>query len=100
MVTLTRSAGHAPAPRIVIVGGGLSGLTLARALHVRGLAATVYELDAEPTSPGAAPGHPLDLRADAALRALEIARMAARAVKMLASESRAATRRVSGATGS
>ncbi len=76
MITLTRGGGHAPAPRIVIVGGGLSGLTLARALHVRGLAATVYELDAEPTSPGAAPGHPLDLRADAGLRALEIARMA------------------------
>ncbi|MCK9896222.1 NAD(P)/FAD-dependent oxidoreductase [Frankia sp. AgB32] len=73
MITLTHGAGHAPAPRIVIVGGGLGGLTLARALHVRGLAAAVYELDAPPADAGGAPGHPLDLRAQVGLRALEIA---------------------------
>ncbi|NBH02979.1 FAD-dependent monooxygenase [Amycolatopsis sp. SID8362] len=55
-------------PAIAIAGGGLGGLTLARVLHTRGIAATVYELDATPVARDQ--GGTLDLHEESGLRAL------------------------------
>jgi 2-polyprenyl-6-methoxyphenol hydroxylase-like FAD-dependent oxidoreductase len=49
-------------PTIAVVGGGLSGLMLARVLHVHGIAATVHELDPDPTARGQ--GGMLDIHAE------------------------------------
>ncbi|WP_372665397.1 FAD-dependent oxidoreductase [Amycolatopsis kentuckyensis] len=54
--------------RIAIVGGGLGGLTLARVLHTRGIAAAVYERDASPTARDQ--GGTLDLHEESGQRAL------------------------------
>jgi 2-polyprenyl-6-methoxyphenol hydroxylase-like FAD-dependent oxidoreductase len=56
---------------IAIVGAGLGGLTLARVLHARGIAAVVYDLDA---GPGArSQGGMLDIHAESGQVALRAA---------------------------
>lgn len=58
-------------PSIAIIGGGLGGLTLARILHLHGIPAAVFELDAHPLA--RPQGGSLDLHADTGLRALRLA---------------------------
>jgi 2-polyprenyl-6-methoxyphenol hydroxylase-like FAD-dependent oxidoreductase len=60
-------------PRIAIVGAGLSGLVLARILHLHGLTSTVYELDATPDA--RRQGGWLDLHVESGQRALRDARL-------------------------
>jgi len=55
-------------PRIAIVGGGPGGLTLARLLHLRGIAARVFERDSHPLQ--RPQGGSLDLHEESGLLAL------------------------------
>ena len=56
---------------IAVIGAGLGGLTLARVLHVNGIRAAVFDLDASPTA--RAQGGMLDMHVDSGQAALRAA---------------------------
>lgn len=58
-------------PTIAIIGGGPGGLTLARILHLHGIASTVFERDEHALA--RPQGGSLDMHADTGLRALRLA---------------------------
>ncbi|QFZ19809.1 FAD-dependent oxidoreductase [Saccharothrix syringae] len=58
---------------IAVIGGGLGGLTLARVLHVHGLRARVFDLEASPHA--RTQGGMLDIHADTGQAALREARL-------------------------
>jgi 2-polyprenyl-6-methoxyphenol hydroxylase-like FAD-dependent oxidoreductase len=67
-VTTGSSLPHHP---VAVVGAGLGGLVLARVLHVRGIEAAVFDLDASPAA--RTQGGMLDIHDDSGQRALRAA---------------------------